>query len=135
MTKLKVCRLPRDDNGRHLIRLNHKYREAIQRYGIAKITIKGRSEKVLILGHDEEDNIYIPLDIRNDFKVYVGEDINIKLSKVGVVGKLQWYLKAKDPAIYIPAWIAIVGLTLALPSFFIDVVIPVVNILCSLYQN
>lgn len=132
---LQVATLPKGDNGRHLIRLNYKHRGNIKRYGIGRITINNHSEIVLFLGHDDEKNIYIPFDIRNDFDIELGNIIDIQINNVCKFNRLQWYLKTKDPAIYIPAWIATVGLLLTLPSFFKDVILPIVKTIYSFFKN
>ena len=112
MPKLEVEALPSGDSGRHLVRLNHTHRSGIARYGIARIAnnANGRSLNVLLLGHDRSDAIFMPFDLRE-----------------GLGGKMGWYVGSIDPAIHIPAWIAVIGLILAIFGLGIGIL----SIICS----
>lgn len=74
MHELSVKPLPSGDVGRLLVRLNHTYRDGVDRYGIAKITNEqnGKSPLVLMLGHDDDSRIYMPFDIRRALGVNPG---------------------------------------------------------------
>lgn len=125
LTVLPVRKLPTGDNGRLLVRLNIKYRSEINRYGIAKITNneqKSLSKTVLVLGHDDDEAIFMPYDIRAALKVNKGEKLNFSIEKVGIWEKISWYVSSPDPAVYIPAWIAIIGIGLAIISTVIGAV-------------
>lgn len=95
-----------------LVRLNWDYRNGIDRYGIAKITNNknGKSLLVLVLGHDDRRAIYMPYDIRRELGVEKGDRLVFSIEKVGRLGKLCWYVKVPDPAVHVPAWIALIGL-------------------------
>ena len=116
MVELPVKKLPNADSGRQLVRLNHHHREGITRYGIAKITNKtnGKELRVLMLGHNDRTAIYMPYDIRNALGVDPNEKLSFKLARVGWIGKLQWYLTAVDPAVHIPARVALGGVGVGL---------------------
>ena len=124
MNSLPIKGLPRADNGRLLVRLNDKYRVGIPRYGIAKLTNSdnGKSEIVLMLGHDDESAIFMPYDIRKALKVEKGSTLNFTIHKVKPWGKLCWYVDSPDPAVHVPAWIAIGGLILAVASIIIGII-------------
>lgn len=95
MTTLKVSRLPNTDNGRLLVRLNIKYRKGtgIDRYGLARITNINTDDKIssvaLILGHDEQNAIFMPLDIRRALKLEKGDDLEFTLKKLGWWGNFS----------------------------------------------
>lgn len=93
MNSLPIQGLPRADNGRLLVRLNDKYRVGIPRYGIAKLTNSdnGKSEIVLVLGHDNENAIFMPYDIRESLEVEKRSKLNFTIHKVTPWGKLRWY--------------------------------------------
>jgi len=117
MTKLPVAALPPGDDGRHLVRLNHKHRgRDIKRYGIAKLSNidNGKSLIVLMLGHDRDDAIFMPYDIRTALGVTKGGKLDFKVEPGGFFSKLCWYVGSPDPAVHIPAWIAVTALGLTL---------------------
>ncbi|MGH6616680.1 hypothetical protein [Sphingomonas sp.] len=124
MPKLPIKALPAGDSGRLLVRLNHAYRGDIGRYDIARIrnTANGESKMVLVLGHDDEDAVFMPYDIRVALGVEKGGELDFSIEKVGLLGKLVWYVNPPDPAVSIPAWIAIVGLGLGVVGLLIGVV-------------
>lgn len=122
MPKLPVRSLPTNDAGRLLIRLNVKYRTGISRYGIAELTNiqESRSLKVLVLGHDDDGAIYMPYDIRVALGVAKGTDLEFSIKKVGWMGKIPWLLKTPDPAVHVPAWLALISVFLGLLGVFIS---------------
>ncbi len=124
MTKLNVQRLPKADHNRLLVRLNIKYREGIDRYGIARITNteNSKSENVLVLGHDDDKAVFMPYDIHTALGLKKGDELDFTLKKVGFWGKLCWYVSSPDPAVQIPAWVAVGGLILAIASLVIGIV-------------
>lgn len=125
MTELPVRKLPTGDNGRLLVRLNIKYRSEINRYGIAKITNNEQenlSKIVLVLGHEDDEAIFMPFDIRTTLKVKKGDKLDFSIEEVGVFGKISWYVSSPDPAVYIPAWIAVASLGFTTISTVIGVV-------------
>lgn len=101
--------------GRWLVRLNIKHRAGVERYGVARLTnnANGRALDVLLLGHDRDDAIFMPYDIRERLGVDKGGPLEFSLRKVGLWGLLRWYVRSPDPAVYIPAWIAVIGIALA----------------------
>lgn len=123
MPILPVKGLPSSDAGRLMVRLNHTHRSGVARYGIARITnnSKGMSLNVLLLGHDQADAIFMPYDIRKALDVDKGGSLDFSIKKLGWFGKLFWYVNSIDPAVYIPAWIAVLGLALAIIGIFIGI--------------
>ena len=116
MPTLSVKNLPPNDAGRLLVRLNHKYREGIPRYGIAKIKNSKNDLSVLtlVLGIDDDSSIFMPFDIRHKLRVNKGAELEFQVEKARIIGKLCWYLRSPDPAIHLPGWLAIISVTLAI---------------------
>jgi hypothetical protein len=114
MINLPVKALPSNDSGRLLVRLNANHRPGIPRYGIAKLTnLKtSRSIKVLCLGHDDASAIFMPYDIREALGVNKSDDLDFTITKVGRVGAVLWLLNTPDPAVNIPAWMALASVVL-----------------------
>lgn len=128
MPQLTVKGLPDGDNGRALVRLNHKHRDGIERYGIARMTnlANQKSLIVLVLGHDAEDAVFMPYDIRTMLDVSKGGNLNFSIRRVRFLGRLLWYINSPDPAVHIPAWIAVIGLVLAI----VGVVAGIIPLIC-----
>lgn len=122
MPKLPVRSLPTSDAGRLLVRLNVKYRTGISRYGIVELTNmqESKSLKVLVLGHDDDGAIYMPYDIRVALGVAKGADLKFSINKVGWLGKILWLLKTPDPAVHVPAWLALISVFLGFLGVFIS---------------
>lgn len=116
MPNLAVKGLPSGEEGRWLIRVNRKHRSGVERYGVARITnLQNQvSLHVLVLGHDDEDAIFMPYDIRTALGLSKGATLNFEIEKVGWWGKLLWYVGTPDPAVHVPAWIAVGGAFLAI---------------------
>ncbi len=102
------------DGGRLLVRLNDRYRGKIDRYRIVEITNNNnqKSLKVVILGHDSQDAIFMPYDIRTKLGVLKGGELDFDIKSVGLCGSLLWYLSAPDPAVRIPAELTLIGVVL-----------------------
>lgn len=114
MTKLPVKALPLNDTGRLLVRLNSKYRSGIPRYGIAQLmNIRNtKSVRSLVLGHDDDTAIFMPYDIREALGAEKGADFEFTIQKVGWFGKVRWLLETNDPAVHVPAWLALISVCL-----------------------
>ena len=121
MPKLPIKRLPSNDSGRLLVRVHEDHRSAVPRYGVAKITNleNTKSERVLKLGHNAPDAIYMPYDIRNALGADKGGELDFSITPEGRYGKLCWYLGTPDPAAHIPAWIALIALILSILGLFL----------------
>lgn len=123
MTKLPVRALPTNDAGRLLVRLNVKYRSDVPRFGIARLTnVENRKfEHVLVLGHDEDNAIFMPYDIREALGVDKGAELEFSIEGVGWVSKICWLLGSRDPAVHVPAWLALASVLLGALSVAIAV--------------
>ncbi|RYE56999.1 MAG: hypothetical protein EOP18_03405 [Rhizobiaceae bacterium] len=129
MPKLHVEGPQASEAGRWLVRLNTKHRASIERYGVAQLTnnANGKALDVLLLGHDRDDAIFMPYDIRERLGAAKGGQLDFSLHKVGLWGLLRWYVRTPDPAVYIPAWIAVVGLALAI----VGLVLAALPLICT----
>ncbi|MEE3317894.1 MAG: hypothetical protein VX202_09010 [Pseudomonadota bacterium] len=116
MPKLPVKGLPSGDGGRLLVRVHDSHKAGIERYDIAELanTENGKSLLVLVLGHNDDDAIFMPYDIRRALDVDKGGELDFSIEKVGKCGKLRWYFTTPDPAVHVPAWIAAVALGLSI---------------------
>lgn len=124
MPELPVRGLQSSDAGRQLVRLNWDYRNGIDRYGIARLTNSqnGKSLLILVLGHDDPEAIYMPYDIRSKLGIAKGDRLNFSIDKAGWLGKLCWYVKVPDPAVHVPAWIALIGFVVGLIGTVVGIV-------------
>lgn len=115
MPTLPVHGLPPGDAGRHLVRLHHSHRSRVKRFGVARLLNErnGKGLYVLLLGHADREHIFMPFDIRQALGVDKGALLKFSICPAGPWGKLRWYLGSPDPAVHLPAWVAIGGLVLA----------------------
>ena len=114
MATLPVCGLPPGDAGRHLVRLHHSYRSSVSRFGIARLVNEenGKGLYVLLLGHADPGHIFMPFDIRLALGIEKGALLKFSVRQTGLWGKLRWYLGSPDPAVHLPAWLAMMGVVL-----------------------
>ncbi|MRX33202.1 hypothetical protein [Aminobacter sp. MDW-2] len=98
-----------DDAGRGRVRIHYKRRGGAPRYSVMRLTSANRVQTLVsALGHDEgEEEIWMDFDLRNRFGVKADDKIEITVSSAGPLDKLWWYLSAADPAVRIPAWLAL----------------------------
>lgn len=129
MPKLSVEGPQASEAGRWLVRLNIRHRAGVERYGVARLTnnANGRGLDVLLLGHDRDGAIFMPYDIRERLGVAKGGELDFSLRKVGLWGLLRWYVRSPDPAVSIPAWIAVIGLALAI----VGIVLAALPLICT----
>lgn len=129
MPKLRVEGPQASEVGRWLMRLNIRHRAGGERYGVARLTnnANGSGLDVLLLGDDRDDAIFMPYDIRERLGAAKGGELDFSLRKVGLWGLLRWYVRSPDPAVSIPAWIAVIGLTLAI----VGIVLAAFPLICT----
>lgn len=129
MPKLSVEGPQASEAGRFLVRLNIRHRAGIERYGVARLTNNANRKglDVLLLGHDRDDAIFMPYDIRELLGIAKGGELDFSLRKVGLWGLLRWYVRSPDPAVSIPAWIAVIGLALAI----VGIVLAALPLICT----
>ncbi|WNO54114.1 hypothetical protein [Stakelama saccharophila] len=129
MPKLRVEGPQASEAGRWLVRLNIHHRAGVERYGVARLTnnANGRELDVLLLGHDRDDAIFMPYDIRERLGVAKGGELDFSLRKVRLWGLLRWYVGSPDPAVSIPARIAVIGLALAI----VGLVLAAFSLICT----
>ncbi|MEP4038509.1 hypothetical protein [Pseudophaeobacter sp.] len=114
MAQLSVKALRSNDSGRLLVRVNKACRAGVPRYGIAKLTDteNSKSVRVLVLGHDAASAIFMPYDIREALGVDKGGNLNFTIKKIGWLGKIWWLLRTPDPAVHVPARLALISVLL-----------------------
>ncbi|WP_296427235.1 hypothetical protein [Yoonia sp.] len=125
MPQLNVKGLDRSEWGNSIVRLHQSHRSGIGRYGVARIinsADRSRSCDAVLLGHDDENTIYMAFDTRQALGIDKGQRLSFELTELGWLGKLRWYLKTPDPRIYIPAWLAVWSVVLGLLGFLLGVV-------------
>lgn len=120
---LKVMRSSKTDASRLIVRMNHDYRDGAGRWAVVRIRCADTSKTVLALalGHDTKNAIFLPYDVRSALKVEEGTSYNFQIAKVGWLGTIRWWLCSKDPAVRIPAWLAVWSVGLGAASLIIAI--------------
>ena len=119
MAQLIVASAPRQDVGRQIVRINKGHRgKEIARYAVVRVRCHEtkRSMLALLLGHDCTGKIFMPFDVREELSVAKGKIYNFDVEPVGRWRTLCWWLSTKDPAVWLPAWLAIGSLMLGVIS-------------------
>lgn len=121
--ELKVGKADFADIGRDLVRINIKDRpENVNRHDIVVLNVNGKSALAVIRGNDEPGEINIDIDIRDDLALQLGKRYSFIIEKAGCFSRLWWYLRARDPAVRIPAWLAFWSVVLGFAGFILGVV-------------
>lgn len=110
---LKVERVLNGEAGRDLVRINFDDRQGnSRRRDIVELRVDGRRAIVALLGRDDRGGINIDFDVRKELEVEVGRFYEFDIRRLSWWGKLRWYMGATDPAVRIPAKIAVVSFVL-----------------------
>ncbi|WP_027037087.1 hypothetical protein [Mesorhizobium ciceri] len=105
--QFKVGKAPSDDIGRGRVRVHYSRRDGAKRFTVFKISSGDQSFLASVLGHeDEDDKILLDIDQRADLGAVEGGSIDLTLTRVGFCGRVRWYLSVPDPAVHVPAWLA-----------------------------
>lgn len=123
--KFRVGKAPVDDIGLGRVRVHYTRRKGAKRFTVFEISNGKRSFVASVLGHeDEPDKILLDIDQRSDLGVAENSPVELQLTQVGFCGRVRWYLSVPDPAVHVPAWLAVwsvalstIGLILAVISF------------------
>ncbi|AMJ60954.1 hypothetical protein [Bosea sp. PAMC 26642] len=120
-TNFEVGQAQEGDIGRRRVRVHYKKRSGSSRHGIVVLTAaSGKSVLASVLGHELDQNlILMDYDVRAELGVSKGQKIELIIERAGLLGKLRWYLGNADPAVHIPAWIAIWSLFLGIAGIAI----------------
>lgn len=127
----KIEKALKADFGREVARMHWSKRRFASRYDIVRITHDKRQVLVPILGLDGQENTKVAklgYDLRTRLGIHLsGDNVELTVEQVGWWGQLYWYLSTKDPAVKVPAWLAVwsvllgfFGLVLALLSIVLS---------------
>ena len=61
----------------------------------------------------------MPFDIRQMLGVEIGKKLDFSIEKASLFCKLRWYVTAPDPAVHVPAWIALIGTAVGIAGILI----------------
>ncbi|VVT12029.1 hypothetical protein [Hoeflea sp. EC-HK425] len=104
----KVGKAPIDDIGRGRVRIHLSRRNGAKRFTVFRISNGETSFLASVLGHEEEaDKILLDIDQRADLGVDDSSSIDLTLTRVGFCGRVRWYLSVPEPAVHVPAWLAV----------------------------
>lgn len=71
-----------------------------------------KSVKVLVLGHDDDAAIFMPYDFRKALGADKGANLEFAVQKTGWFAKVCWILETPDPAVHVPARLALISVCL-----------------------
>lgn len=96
----------------------------LKRWGIAEVKNLGNSKAVacVVLGHEDRDAIFMGYDTREALGLKPGEKGSFSFRRLGILGKLCWYLKTPDPAVHLPAWLSLLSVVLGLLGVVLGVI-------------
>ncbi|MGC0052717.1 hypothetical protein ACNSPG_06575 [Brucella pituitosa] len=109
---LKVKEAQSDDVERGFVRLHKDERDGAGRFDVVRVKTGEKELLAIVLPHDVKGTIWINTDGRSDLGLKVNDIREFTISKLNWWGRIEWYCTAKDPAIHIPASLAIISLGL-----------------------
>ena len=129
MPKLKVAEARKDDVFEDVARINHAFRTAaagarVEAGAICRITVGRVSALAIVRGLPAAEGPLIRLDdsLRERLSIRVGEEVDLKLSRVGFWGSLIWAWHASDPAYRIGSRLAVLSVVLGFVGFLLGMV-------------
>jgi hypothetical protein len=118
--RLKVEQADRDDVYKDIVRIPERWRSVDNRRtlpegSVCKITVAGaRKAYAIVRGlRDREDQV-IKVDerLRNLLGMKVGEEVELTLEEVALIGQLRWAWSASDVAYRVMARLAVLSIIL-----------------------
>jgi len=128
--KLKVERADQEDIYRDIVRIPEKCRvgprdEVIPEGCVCKIVLlkTGRSGYAIVrgTGHREEPIVKMDERLRNILGVEPGDQVELMIQKVGLLGEFYWAWRASDPAYRVAARMALLSIVLGMVGFLLGI--------------
>ena len=125
--RLKVRKLPEEDVLKDVVRLGDAYRDGIPNQTICLVRANGRKARGFVRGWGDTtvgSKPLIGLDAALREKLRLEKDVeyNFQLVPLGWFGQFLWYLDASDPAVRLPALLALLSVILGLVGLLLGVV-------------
>jgi hypothetical protein len=125
--RLKVRKLPEEDVLKDVVRLGDAYRDGIPNQTICLVRANRRKARGFVRGWGESSTGSEPiigLDAAMRRKLGLEKDVeyDFQLIPLGGLGQFLWYLGASDPAVRLPAMLALVSLIVGVIGFFLGIV-------------
>jgi hypothetical protein len=119
--KLRVEKASKEDIYRDIVRIPEQYRTSadgntIPEGSVCKITTpEGKKAYAIVRGLGDETEPVVKIDERqrNMLRLRPGEEVELRLQKVGFVGEWLWAHSASDPSYRVVARLALYSLCLA----------------------
>ncbi|MBY5976838.1 hypothetical protein KUV39_09290 [Phaeobacter italicus] len=115
LVKLTVKPATERHLGRQRILIHKNHRGTANRFDVIRVHHGQKSTDVVVIGQrDEEKNVVrLDLDDRKALGIEeTGKTYELSIEQLGWIGRYWWYIRARDPAIYLPARIALLSLGL-----------------------
>jgi hypothetical protein len=128
--RLRVEQADRDDVYRDIVRISERWRggdngRTLPEGSVCKITVAGaRKGYAIVRGLRDRQDRVIRVDerLRNLLGIKVGEEVELTLEEVGLVGQFLWALSASDVAYRVMARLAVLSVFLGVLGVALGVV-------------
>lgn len=130
---LKVKEAQLDDVERGFIRLHQDERDGADRFDVVQVKTGEEELLAIVLPHNDKGTIWINTDGRSDLGLKVKDTREFTIVKLNWWGRIKWYCTAKDPAIHVPAWLAIISLGLGALGAILGIIGIILGVI-SLWQ-
>ncbi len=119
--KLRVCPAEKEDIYKDIARIPQSFRtdknlNVIKEGKVCKITVGSKSIHVILRGKGNSNERAIFLDEikREELGVTKGEEVDVQLLPLGVLGTIRWALGTSDIAYRTGAWFAFVSIVVTI---------------------
>lgn len=118
---VKGVNAPHREKARVLV--HYCRRGGAKRHDIVKITAPtGRFAYASVIGRDVDDGeIGLDFDQRVKLGVNLDEKVELEVRRVGLLGRLVWYLNVAPPLMRLSAWLGLISVVLGLLSLILAV--------------
>lgn len=121
---LKVVGANRDEVFTDMVRIPENHRNGIENGTVVRIWHGGRRVFAIARGlHDRSDSVIVMDEfVRRRLGVDRASQIDSKnIRRATRWEKLTWYLEATNPAVHVPAWVAVISLALGTLSVMLGI--------------
>ncbi|MFP1632335.1 hypothetical protein ACLB6G_11395 [Zhengella sp. ZM62] len=113
---------PEKHAGLGRVLINYQRRDNAKRFQIVRIVSEnGRQAYAAAIGHyDDPSYIKMDHDLRVALNLNIDDNVQLEITKTGIIGSYIWYIMARDPAIRIPAILASISVILGVLSIYLS---------------
>jgi hypothetical protein len=121
--RFKIEKIDHQHVGRKRVVIAEKLRDNALRHQIVKLTTPtGKFVFLEVIGRSNAEELVLGLDRddRTHLGIKLGEELDIEVTRCGVLGQFRWFVGSNEPNIRLTAWLALISVVLGVLSLLIS---------------